>query len=121
MDSLAKSNTKLISMLMHSRTQAHIFHFRTRSYSEHKAHEEYYLGIVALLDTYTETYQGQYGILDGYSSKGFEQDPGKALSYYNSLLTTVSKTLVPDKVLENLLQGIQEHISRTIYKLKNLK
>ena len=61
----------LTSLLLNSRTQAHIFHFRTKNYSKHKALENYYTSIVPLLDTYTEAYQGKYGIISNYKNQKF--------------------------------------------------
>ena len=51
---------------MHSRTQAHVFHLQTPSFAEHKALNDYYNGIVDLVDGFVESYQGKYGILNGY-------------------------------------------------------
>ena len=42
------------------RAQAHLYHFQTRSYAEHKALEEFYTLLLELLDNLTETYQGKY-------------------------------------------------------------
>ena len=56
----------LLSALMHSRTQAHVFHLRTKSFATHKALQGYYEAIVPLLDTYAEAYQGRYGLINGY-------------------------------------------------------
>ena len=35
----------MVSTLLHSQTQVHIFHLQTKSYSEHKALQGYYEGI----------------------------------------------------------------------------
>ena len=55
---------RFLSLLMHSRTQTHIFHLDTKSFSQHKALELYYTSIVPLLDTYAETYKGKYGAIN---------------------------------------------------------
>ena len=59
---------EMISLLFHSRTQAHTFHLQTESFAEHKALEGYYDGIVGLIDSITESYQGKYGIVKGYKN-----------------------------------------------------
>ena len=49
-----------VGTLMQSRNQAHIFHLQTSSYSQHIALQEYYEGIVDLIDSLVEAYQGKY-------------------------------------------------------------
>ena len=41
---------KLISYLMHSRTQAHVYHLQTPSFAAHMALNSYYGGIVEIID-----------------------------------------------------------------------
>jgi len=53
---------ELASILMHSRTQAHIFHLGVSgpgAYAAHKALQDYYEGIVDLIDGLVESYQGK--------------------------------------------------------------
>jgi len=114
------SNVNLISHLLHSRTQAHIYHFRTKSFAQHKALEQYYTGIVALLDNYTEAYQGTYGIMSGYKSFQLLQDPNTSISYFTKLLSEIKKTEVLDSYLKNILDTIYELVYKTLYLLKNL-
>lgn len=56
------------SLLLASRTQAHIFHLGTDSYAEHKAMGKYYDGIVDLFDGLMESAQGCYGKVKGYTN-----------------------------------------------------
>lgn len=118
-----KSNVNLISNLLHSNTQAHILHFKTKNYSQHKALQAYYEGIVPLLDTYTEGFQGKYGIISGYSNyKFFEDTRTEAMiEYFNKLLSVISKTVVKDSYLANILDTISELIRKTMYMLTNLR
>ena len=53
----------LISVLLHSVNQTHVFHLQTNSFSEHKALNKYYDSIGDIVDTLAESYQGKYGIL----------------------------------------------------------
>jgi hypothetical protein len=123
MNKIIQSNTLLISNLLHSRTQSHIFHFRTHSYSQHKALELYYTSIVTLLDSYTEAFQGNYGLLTNYKSYPFSEDTStkNIINYYKNLILVIEKTIVPDDYLKNILQSIHELISKTIYLITNLK
>jgi hypothetical protein len=118
---LAKSTVEFISVLLHSRTQAHIFHFQTRSFSQHKALEQYYTAIIPLLDSYTEAYQGNYGILTGYTNPIFTNDPNLSVRYFQELLKCVNKVIVPDKYLQNIIDNIHELVYKTLYMLKTLK
>jgi hypothetical protein len=59
---------KLMSYLLHSATQVHIFHLQTTSYAEHKALNKYYDEIVGLTDGLIETFQGKYDILRDYEN-----------------------------------------------------
>ena len=119
-----ESVAKFISMLLASREQAHIFHLQTQSYAQHKALQGYYEGIVDLIDTYVESYQGRYGILKGYkpTTQIFEDD--STLRYFAGLLSYVDnarKDLPQDGELNNTIDEISGLISSTHYKLKFLK
>ena len=59
---------EMISVLLHSRTQVHIFHLQTKSYAEHVALQKYYDDIVGLVDGIIESYQGKYDIITKYNS-----------------------------------------------------
>jgi len=118
---LKKVLLSFISLLLHSRTQAHIFHFRTHSFAAHKALEEYYTGIVSLLDSYTEGYQGNYGLLSGYKSFNFSENPNLSVKYFERLIKQIEQTIVPDAYLKNIMDTIYELTYKTLYLLKNLK
>jgi hypothetical protein len=60
---------QLVSLLLASRNQAHIFHLQTNSYSAHIALSEYYEGIITFVDGLVEGYQGKHGVLTGYNTK----------------------------------------------------
>ena len=66
-----KNFETLMSMLLHSKTQAHVFHLQTNSFAEHMALAGYYGGIDDLVDGLVESYQGKYGIISGYSNYKF--------------------------------------------------
>uniref|UniRef100_A0A6C0I863 Uncharacterized protein n=1 Tax=viral metagenome TaxID=1070528 RepID=A0A6C0I863_9ZZZZ len=116
-------NLNLTSILLHSRTQAHIYHFRTKNFAEHKALEAYYTGIVPLLDSFTEAYQGKYGLISGYKNYPLSQDPKTAVKYFENLIKVIQKVRIPpdDQYLQNILESIYELIYKTLYLLKNLK
>jgi hypothetical protein len=108
----------LVSALMHSRTQAHVFHLRTKSFATHKALQGYYEAIVPLLDTYAEAYQGRYGLIKGYRiGAPLNQNPLKAVAYFKRLLNIVAKTKVRDTYLKNIRDEIYALVYQTLYML----
>lgn len=113
-----------ISLLLASRDQAHIFHLRTNSYAEHKALNEYYDGVLDLIDGLVEGFQGKYGILGGYEHAKAFIETGDALAYFEQLATLVESTrhgIPQDSYLQNDVDEVVALIYVTIYKLKYLK
>ncbi len=109
--------SRLVSALLHSRTQAHIFHWRTKSFAAHKALQEYYEHIVDLTDNFVEGYQGRYGLVSGYKSSSFNQNPMNAKGYFIRLLKIVDATKVRDTYLQNILDEIRQLVHQTLYLL----
>jgi hypothetical protein len=117
--------TKLISYLMHSRTQAHVYHLQTPSFAAHMALNTYYTGIVDIIDGLVESYQGKYGILTGYSSPPLmEYQSCEAIqAYFKALSITISQCRqdIPDSYIQNQIDTVEELIVSTLYKLKFLQ
>jgi DNA-binding ferritin-like protein len=109
--------SKLLSALLHSRTQSHIYHWRTKSFAAHKALQGYYEAIVPLFDDFAEGYQGRYGLISGYTSAPVNQNPMKARAYFQRLLKIVDATKVKDSYLKNLLDTIRQLVYQTLYLL----
>jgi len=87
----------MIATLLHSRSQAHIFHWQTKSqssFAEHMALGTYYDEIVELIDGIVESYQGKYEIITGYKTvemvdyKSTEQ----LISYFRDLDNNIEKS-----------------------------
>ena len=127
-----KSETKgssgfknMVSTLLHSQTQVHIFHLQTKSYSEHKALQGYYEGIDALVDGVIESYQGKYGLLTNYKSFKNQsyKNKNQVLKYFTGLLNMVEekRDCCDDSFIQNQIDTIQELAYSTIYKLKFLQ
>jgi len=114
----------LISHLLHSRTQIHIFHWQTTSFAEHMALNTYYDEIVELIDGLVESYQGKYGIVTGYSNYKLIEYKGnnQTIAYLEQLYEVVYNMYnsTEDTYIQNQLDGVTELIRSTIYKLKNL-
>jgi len=120
---------KLISTLMASRDQAHVFHWQTTgagSFAAHMALNAYYDAIPDMVDTLVETYQGKHGIVMGYepAERFDEYTPDGALKYFKALATFIERvyTKFPkeDTNIINQLDAFKDLIYTTIYKLENL-
>jgi len=114
---------RFISLLMHSRTQTHVYHLDTKSFALHKALEAYYTSIVPLLDKYAETYKGKYGAINRMSPMlKVDRNPKNAVLYLTKLLDVINKMKLPrDAPLRNIQDEITGLISATIYMSRNLR
>jgi len=121
---------KLISTLMASRDQSHIFHWQTKgpgSFAAHMALGAYYEAIPDMIDALVETYQGKYGILSGYApaEKFDEYTKDSAIKYFKALSMFVDRAYnkIPkeDTNIINQLDTFKDLIYTTIYKLENLE
>lgn len=115
----------IISILFHSRTQAHVFHLQTDSFAQHKALNAYYDGIVGLADGLAEAWQGKYGKMQFKAVNGIEQYSGvqSVVAYFEKVLRIVEEKRkgIKESYIQNLIDGIEELIYSTLYLLKELK
>jgi len=121
---------KLISTLMSSRDQAHIFHWQTKgpgSYAAHIALQSYYESLPDMIDTLVETYQGKYGIVTGYepAEKFSEYEKSTVVKYFKALAVFVARAYdkIPkeDTNLINQVDAFKDLIDQTVYRLENLE
>lgn len=52
---------EFVSKALFDRDAAHLAHWKTKSFAEHKALNEFYDGLLELIDGFVEQYQGYYG------------------------------------------------------------
>lgn len=116
---------EMISLLLHSRTQAHTLHLQTESYPEHMALNGYYDGIGDLVDGLVESYQGKYGIIKGYKSYNIDEykSTESTIKYLKDLCGKVEKLrgCCKDSYIQNQIDTVCELINSTLYKLRFLK
>jgi hypothetical protein len=120
--------TDLASILLHSRTQAHVFHLRVspKALSQHLALQSYYEGIIPLLDGIVEPYQGMAGLIDFRVVKGIDNDANieNIISYFENLLKFIKAERKKEELsaswIQNEVDNIEKLIYSTLYKLKNL-
>ena len=126
----AGSAVALFSKLFESREMAHIYHLQVNgemgSHAAHTALNEYYEGVLDLLDQTIETYQGQYGIVDGYQTIDTAETKTKEkVEYFEGLAEFVKhgrKAIsLEDTHLHSIIDDIVVLIYRTLYKLKFTK
>jgi len=111
---------KLIEKLFHARNAAHIQHWKTDSYAQHKALGNYYDDVVGKLDEFIEAYQGTFGLIGEVAEQ--EKDVSKVIHddiiWLNENRSQLAKG-VP--ALENIIDEITALHMKTLYKLENLR
>ena len=121
---------ELASILLHSRTQAHIFHLRVKgkgSYAAHKALQGYYEGIDGLVDGLVEAYQGKNELV--YFDTVDELDNNatieNVIKYFIKLIAIVDKLRkdkdLQDSFFQNEIDNVTMLLYTTKYKLENLE
>jgi hypothetical protein len=120
-----KELEELVSQLLHSQTQTHVFHLQTKSYTEHKALQKYYEGIDDLVDGLVESYQGKYDIIKSYKNYNLDSysNASQLITYFKALSKKIEDVhgKVKDTYIQNQLDTINELINSTLYKLRFLK
>ena len=115
----------IVSGILHSRTQIHIYHLQTKSFAVHKALNDYYDAVVDLFDGLVESYQGKHGIVEDYKCDGYDNytSVNSAIEYLQKLDKTIegSRKSVKESFIQNQIDTVQELIYSTIYKLKFLE
>jgi predicted Zn-dependent peptidase len=124
-DEGSSSMVELISKLLNSRNQVHIFHLQVKDYAQHMALNGYYDGIGDLVDGVVESYQGKYDIITGYSSEEYKDFDSNetVISYLKGLANDVEsvRKQTKESFIQNQLDTISELLYSTIYKLRFLK
>lgn len=116
------SAPEMICRLMHARTAAHMAHLKTTSFAAHKALDDFYSGVVDLIDSFAETYQGIFGLIGDYPSCPVPS--GDSVAWLSDLRGWLKSDRADsckgERELENIHDEIMAHISSTLYKLKFL-
>ena len=120
-----KDFSEMISLMLHSRTQAHTLHLQTKSYPEHMALNGYYDGIGDLVDGLVESYQGKYGIIESYKSYDLVsyKSTENTIKYLQDLCKKIEglRSCCKDSYIQNQIDTVCELINSTLYKLRFLK
>jgi hypothetical protein len=116
-----KEINKFVEKMFEARQVSHNYHLKTKSYSEHKALENFYNDLLNHIDNFVETYQGQYGLLTNL--KMVANDCDDMVSYLEDFCGKVKvfRETLKENHLQNILDEIVSLTYKTIYKLKFLK
>lgn len=120
---MARAAEQLIGMLFWLRTNAHIAHLQTDSYSEHMALGSFYDAIAGHADSIAEAWMGRKGKrLTAIPVIGTDPtEPVKDLMTARKWIDD-NRTApeLSDCEIQNLIDGAIEEIDSTIYKLRFL-
>lgn len=117
------SAPKFIADSFAVRTAAHLAHLTTRSYAEHVALGEFYVGLTDLVDKYAEVYMGLAAKIPSFPSVAPSQDPPKVLLSDYALLIRAEQRAGDEssQALLNILAEIEELTAQALYKVRFLK
>ena len=115
---------EFVSMVLQDRDLAHIAHWKTKSYAEHKALNEFYDNIVELADKFAEAYQGRHGLIGPISLMSAKKT-GNVIEFLEDSLGDIEKMRYEvvdksDTPLQNIIDEIVGQYLSTLYKLKFL-
>lgn len=117
---MLKAPGDFVLALMNARTVAHIAHLQSTSYAQHVALGEFYEGLVPLIDSFAEVYQGRYGLIKfNAASFKLERDTYVLLDGVCSMLDA-ARTECKLPALQNIIDEMVALADSTRYKLKNL-
>lgn len=120
----AKNIEEFFGTLQQSTVETWKEHLKTDKYSSHIALNEFYEGIVELVDALIEEYMGKYGKVKDFKNIMTSEKLGavKYLEELQELVTSGRAELIDEKdtELHSDIDAILSLISSTLYKLKEL-
>jgi hypothetical protein len=114
---------ELVSHVFALRNAAHLAHFSTKSYSEHKALGKFYDDLIDKIDSIVEAYQGYYGLIGEVRIMMMPKDRivNTVRTELGWIQTNRDKIAKKNTMIENLIDDLMQTYSTTHYKLVNLK
>lgn len=117
----SKGVSGLVQKMFEARQVAHNLHLKTKSYAEHKALNGFYDELLAKIDDFVETYQGQYGILKDCEFQVKSVDDAVEYLEDCAKLFAVGRDSLKDSHLKNVMDEVIALTYKTLYKIKFLK
>ena len=115
---------ELVQRVFSTRDQAHLAHWATKSYSEHKALNSFYSDVLDSLDSIVENHQGFKGLLKPIKLKTCETPSNivdilkEDVKWLNTNRKAIANNIAS---IENLVDELTSVYTKAIYKLVNLK
>jgi len=114
-----ESASRLLMVLLHSATIAHVLHWKTDSYSVHKALAKYYAQIPDLVDILAESLFGKYSTITDFEDHFMMEDsPLQYMTEIQDYVTSQRKLIAQDSEIQNSVDTIMELLNTTVYKLR---
>jgi hypothetical protein len=114
---------ELIAMCFRTRNQAHLMHWKTKSYAEHQALGSFYDNLIDTLDKLVEACQGSKGII-GHVNIACKDESVDIIKNLTEDANWISRNRVKIghgvPALENILDELVGVYLSALYKLKNL-
>jgi DNA-binding ferritin-like protein len=111
--------SRLLMVLLHSATIAHVLHWKTPSYSIHKALGKYYQQMPDLTDTLAESIFGKYSTITDFEDHFMMEDsPLQYMTEIQEYVTSQRKLIAQDSEIQNAIDTIMELLNTTVYKLR---
>lgn len=113
---------ELVGRVFQTRNNAHLAHWKTKSYAQHQALGDFYEDTITSIDTLVEAFQGMFDLISVKELpcevctdviKCMEED----LIWFSENRTKITKG---SEMVDNLLQELEHLYAKTLYKLNNL-
>ena len=117
-----KEAARIVAILFVSRDQAHREHLKTRSYAQHVALGEFYDQVIDLADSFAETAQGLYGILNIPYENPAPGQIAAALDSHIGNIESLRKAFgkPEESCLLNIIDEISALFAKTLYTIQVL-
>ena len=123
----SKLFTHFIGTLLDSRNQAKVYHWQVLeegSFAAHLALDEYQENIEENIDGLVESYQGRFGILQGFKQPMAYREDNDPIAFFEALRKYVEVNrygFTQTSYVQNQVDEIVSTIESLLYKLKNLR
>ncbi len=115
---------EFVALVFLGRDMAHRAHLKTRSYAEHMALGGFYEGVIPLIDSFAEAYQGRYNeLLDvPLMDNEFEGEIADVLEQQMAWIEDHREQICPrdESALHNEIDAVVALYQQTLYKLRFL-
>lgn len=115
---------KFIAEALALRTAVHLAHLSSKSYAEHVALNEFYDGLLPLVDKFAEVYMGLEGQVPFGKWPAADVPSNTPIAMLEEFLEDIAEEQEDEsdrQSLMNILAEMEELTAQTLYKLRNLR